>query len=179
MRQGVCAHYHNRRIATPETEHKKMTDIKTIFDLKEILEILPHRPPFLFVDRVTKFVPDKLIVCERTIDPQEPWIKGHFPQRAIMPGVLVLDALAQTSGLLLGFTKKTTASDNASTAQLFYLASSNIKFIAPAYPGETLWLIAESREHFAKLYSYQVEAMVGRKTIAKGMLTLAAIEGTL
>jgi 3-hydroxyacyl-[acyl-carrier-protein] dehydratase len=154
-------------------------DIKTIFGLKEILEILPHRPPFLFVDRVTKFVADKLIVCERTIDPGEPWFKGHFPQRAIMPGALVLDALAQTSGLLLGFTKKTAAGDDASPAQLFYLASSNIKFTASAYPGETLRLMAESRERFARLYSYQVEATVGRKIIAQGTLTLAAIEGAL
>lgn len=154
-------------------------DTKTIFGLKEILEILPHRPPFLFVDRVTRFVPHTLIVCERTIHPEEPWFKGHFPQRAIMPGALVLDALAQTSGLLLGFTKKTIASDDISPSQLFYLAASNIKFTAAAYPGETLLLMAESKDHFARLYSYQVEASVGRKIIAKGTLTLASIEGAL
>jgi 3-hydroxyacyl-[acyl-carrier-protein] dehydratase len=154
-------------------------DKNEVFGLPEILEIIPHRPPFLFVDRVTKFVPNKLIVAERTIDPQEPWFQGHFPQKAIMPGVLVLDALAQTSGLLLGFSKKCAASADEDPAQQFYLASSTIKFLAPAYPGETLQLIAETKEKFASLHSYLVEALVGRKLVAKGSLTLASIQGIL
>ena len=149
---------------------------KTVFELADILQILPHRPPFLFVDRVVKFIPNKLIIAERKIDVQEPWFKGHFPQRAIMPGALVLDALAQTSGLLLGFSKKTSGADAPAPSQLFYLASSNIKFLTTAYPGETLELIAESNDKFGVLYSYLVEALVGRKIIAKGILTLAAIE---
>ena len=149
---------------------------KTVFGLSEIQEILPHRPPFLFVDRVVKFIPNKMIVAERKIDAQEPWFKGHFPQKAIMPGALVLDALAQTSGLLLGFSKKTANDTTAATSGLFYLASSNIKFLTTAFPGETLELIAETNDRFGGLYSYQVEALVGRKVIAKGTLVLAAAE---
>ncbi len=76
------------------------------FTLEEILEILPHRPPFLFVDKVTKLVPGKLIVTEWFIRPDEPFFAGHFPGKAIMPGVLVLDGLAQSCGLLWGFTKQ-------------------------------------------------------------------------
>ena len=151
-------------------------DKKTVFTLNEILEIIPHRPPFLFVDRVIKFIPDRIIIAERKIDAQEPWFKGHFPQKAIMPGALVLDALAQTSGLLLGFSKKAAGDSNAAQSQLFYLASSTIKFPAAAYPGETLELIAENKDQFGGLYSYLVEALAGRKIIAKGTLTLAAIE---
>ena len=118
-----------------------------------------------------------MIVAERKIDAQEPWFKGHFPEKAIMPGALVLDALAQTSGLLLGFSKKTSGDTNTPQSQLFYLASSNIKFLTTAYPGETLELIVEANDKFGVLYSYLVEALVGRKIIAKGMLTLAAVEG--
>jgi len=152
---------------------------KTVFGLTDILQILPHRPPFLFVDRVTKFIPNKMIVAERKIDAQEPWFKGHFPQKAIMPGALVLDALAQTSGLLLGFSKKTAGDTNTTSSGLFYLASSNIKFLTTAFPGETLELIAETNDKFGGLYSYQVEALVGRKVIAKGTLVLAAAEDKL
>jgi len=154
-------------------------DKKIIFGLEEILEIIPHRPPFLFVDRVIKFKPNKTIVAQRTIRSDEPWLKGHFPQKAIMPGALVLDALAQTSGLLLGFSKKSNADNKDEPPKLFYLASSNVKFTSPAFPGETLELISETREKFNNLYSYNVEATVGRKIIAKGILTLAAIEGEL
>ena len=153
---------------------QKIMPRKTVFELADILQILPHRPPFLFVDRVVKFIPNKLIIAERNIDVQEPWFKGHFPQKAIMPGVLVLDALAQTSGLLLGFSKKTAGADAPAPSQLFYLASSNIKFLTTAYPGETLELIAQAKYKFGSLYSYLVEALVGRKIIAKGVLTLAA-----
>ncbi|MFC1704313.1 3-hydroxyacyl-ACP dehydratase FabZ [Candidatus Omnitrophota bacterium] len=152
---------------------------KTIFGLEEILSIIPHRPPFLFVDRVIKFKPNSIIVAQRKIHPDEPWFQGHFPQKAIMPGALVLDALAQTSGLLLGFSKKSSSETDNEPPKLYYLASSNIKFTSPAFPGETLELIAENREKFENLYSYHVEAAVGRKTVAKGTLTLAAIEGTL
>lgn len=154
-------------------------DKKTIFGLEEILGIIPHRPPFLFVDRVIKFKPDKIIVAERSIRCDEPWFEGHFPQKAIMPGALVLDALAQTSGLLLGFSKKTKPEEEKQPPKLFYLASSNVKFTSPAFPGETLELISETREKFENLYSYNVEATVGRKIVAKGILTLAAIEGEL
>lgn len=152
---------------------------KTIFGLKEILEIIPHRPPFLFVDRVTKFIPHKLIIAERKIEADALWSKGHFPQKTIMPGVLVLDALAQASGLLLGFSKKAISDAVDQTPKLFYLAASNIKFTSPAFPEETLELLSENREQFENLYSYNVEATVGRKTIAKGTLMLAAIEGSL
>ncbi len=151
----------------------------TLFRLEEILDIIPHRPPFLFVDRVIKFKPDHLIIAERFIREDEPWFKGHFPQKAIMPGALVLDALAQTSGLLLGFSKKAIPSNQQEPPKIFYLASSNVKFTSPAFPGETLELISETREQFEQLYSYTVEATVGRKIVAKGILTLAAVEGTL
>ena len=152
---------------------------KIIFGLEEILDIIPHRPPFLFVDRVVKFKPNKIIVAQRTIRCDEPWFKGHFPQKAIMPGALVLDALAQTSGLLLGFSKKTNPDKEKEPPKIFYLASSNVKFTSPAFPGETLSLTSENREKFQNLYSYNVEANVGRKIVAKGILTLAAIEGEL
>jgi 3-hydroxyacyl-[acyl-carrier-protein] dehydratase len=150
---------------------------ETLFGLDEILAIIPHRPPFLFVDRVVKFKPDKMIIAERTIRNDEPWFKGHFPQKAIMPGALVLDALAQTSGLLLGFSKKTAPKPEEEPPKIFFLASSQIKFNSPAVPGDIMDLIAESREQFQDLYLYNVEATVGRRTIAKGTLTLAAIEG--
>lgn len=145
----------------------------TVFGLEEILAILPHRPPFLFVDRITRFIPDKIIVAERQIKEDEPWFKGHFPQKAIMPGVLILDALAQTSGLLMGFSQKASAAEKKPLSTIFYLASSQIKFITPAYPGETLELIANQDKQFSALYSYTVEALAGRKTVAKGSLTLA------
>ena len=143
---------------------------------EEILEILPHRPPFLFVDKVTKMVPDKLIVTERFIRPDEPFFAGHFPGNPVMPGVLVLDGLAQSCGLLWGFTKQVKGGAVSDTPEIFFLAASNMKFLHPAYPGETLVMTARADRNFGALYAYEVEAVSERKVIAQGNLTLAMMK---
>jgi 3-hydroxyacyl-[acyl-carrier-protein] dehydratase len=149
------------------------------FSREDILAILPHRPPFLFVDRVTRLVVDKTIVAERDIVDSEPYFEGHFPQKHIMPGVLVTDALAQTSGLLWGLSKKASGATLAREPQIFYLASANMKFLNPSFPGETLEMVSTCETSFGALYSYAVEARVGRKTVAKGTMALAMMDGKL
>lgn len=144
------------------------------FDQDAVREILPHRPPFLFVDRVTQLVPGRSIVAERLLRAEEPQFSGHFPQKAIMPGVLVTEALAQTSGLLVGLSRKMAAA--APTAEMFYLAANTIKFLSPAMPGEILTLRAESERDFGKLSRFNVEAAVGKRLIATGSITLAMVE---
>ncbi len=163
-----------------------MTEHRT-FELEDILAILPHRPPFLFVDLVTRLVVDKLIIAERTIRDDEPFFAGHFPQKHVMPGVLVTDALAQASGLLWGFSRKaaggvstspTEGVPPASAPRMFYLASANMKFLNPSFPGETLELVSTCETSLGALFSYSVEAHVGRKIVAKGTLALAMMDGT-
>ena len=138
----------------------------------DLLELLPHRAPFLFVDRVTKLVPGKSIEAERQLRPEEPYFAGHFPGHALMPGVLVTEALAQTSGLLLGLTKKLSATEAPPGNQKFFLAVTNVKFTNPAAPGDLLVLRASGAQSFGGLFKFQVEAMVGRRVIATGSLTL-------
>jgi 3-hydroxyacyl-[acyl-carrier-protein] dehydratase len=149
------------------------------FSLDEICAILPHRPPFLFVDKVTKLVPDKMIVTERLLLESEPHFAGHFPGKAIMPGVLVTDALAQTSGLLWGFSKqiRNQGVDEKGDPEIFFLAAANMKYTHPAVPGDTLRMTATKDASFGAFHSYIVEATAGRNVIAKGTLTLAMREG--
>ena len=153
-----------------------MGNIVTTFEQDTVREILPHRPPFLFVDRVTHLVPGRTIVAERLLRADEPQFAGHFPQRAIMPGVLVTEALAQTSGLLIGLSRKLSAA-NAPVGEMFYLAASTMKFLSPAVPGETLTLRAECERDFGKLSRFNAEAVVGKRLIATGTITLAMVEG--
>ena len=150
--------------------------VKSVYGLDDILSILPHRPPFLFVDRVIKLIPDKEIAAERLLRDDEPFFTGHFPQKHIMPGVLVTDALAQTSGLLWGFSKKALGAVLAKEPEIFFLASANMKFVNPSFPGETLTLFARFERSFGALFSYTVEAHVKRKLVAKGNLTLAMMD---
>ncbi len=152
---------------------------KNVFTIEDIRAILPHRPPFLFVDKVTNLIPDKSIIAERKISPNEFFFKGHFPQKPIMPGVLITDALAQTSGLLWGLSKKKLPDKHSEVPEFFYLAAADMKYVSPALPGDTIRLSATFERNFGALYRYAVEACVGRKLIAKGFLTLAMADKTL
>ncbi len=155
-----------------------------LFSHEDVLAVLPHRPPFLFVDHVVAFKAHTRIETERYLRDEEPYFAGHFPGMPIMPGVLVTDALAQTSGLLWGFSRKqnTTHYLNQSETQqkeIFFLAAANIKYTNPAYPGDTLHMTAVAESNFGGFYTYTVEALVKRKVIAKGKLTLAMTKGVL
>jgi 3-hydroxymyristoyl/3-hydroxydecanoyl-(acyl carrier protein) dehydratase len=150
---------------------------RALFELDDLLPMLPHRPPFLFVDRVLKLEPYKSILAERALRLDEPFFAGHFPNRPIMPGVLVAEALAQTSGLLLGLSEKLAASAPPPAPRLFFLATLHLKYTHPAFPGQVLALRAAADKQFAGLFRFQVEAVVGRNVIASGSLTLAQAEG--
>ncbi len=143
------------------------------FERADLLAILPHRPPFLFVDRVTKLDPGKSIVAELQLRPEEPHFAGHFPGRPLMPGVLVTEALAQTSGLLLGLTQLLSSQAPPERPPIFFLAAANMKFTHPAQPGDLLILRAEADRGFGALSRFQVEANAGRHIVASGHLTLA------
>src|SRR5512140_1304415 len=145
------------------------------FELPDILPILPHRPPFLFVDRVVQLEPYRVILAERALRADEPQFQGHFPGRPMMPGVLVAEALAQTSGLLLGLSDKVTNAAPPPVPRMYLLAASNFKFTHPAEPGEVLILRAEADKDFGGLYRFNAEARTDRKLVANGTLTLALV----
>jgi len=149
------------------------------YGIDMIMRLLPHREPFLFVDAVSRLVPDRRIVTLRTVRADEPWFAGHFPKKPILPGVLVVDALAQTGGLLWGLSKVASGREPPGRPELFYLAAANVKFVAPAFPGDVLEMTAEADRQFGALFSYAVEATAKRKTVAKGTLTLAMVKGEL
>jgi 3-hydroxyacyl-[acyl-carrier-protein] dehydratase len=130
----------------------------------------------VFVDRVTKLVPGKLLVGERDLRVEEPQFAGHFPGRALMPGVLVTEALAQASGLLIAFTRLEAEGRAPDRPPLFFLAACQMKFTHPAVPGETLVLRVEGGAQFGQLHRFQAEATVGRHLVASGNITLANME---
>jgi 3-hydroxyacyl-[acyl-carrier-protein] dehydratase len=148
---------------------------KPLFTLDDLLPILPHRPPFLFVDSIIALDPHKSIVAERELRPEEPQFAGHFPGRPIMPGVLVAEALAQTSGLLLGLSDKVSGMPAPGRPMMFFLAVTNMKYVRPALPGDVLRLSAVSDKIFSTLFRFNVEATVGENVVASGSLTLAQV----
>ena len=141
---------------------------------QEIMQILPHRDPFLFVDRVLELQVDEQVLAQRVLREEEPHFAGHFPNRAIMPGVLITEALAQTSGLLLALS----AMERGERPQgdIFYLARADMKWTEPVTPGETLLLEARLQRNLGPLTAFKVRAYTRKKDVASGNLTLARVE---
>lgn len=144
-----------------------------LYDIEDIKAILPHRSPFLFVDRIKQVIEGDNIVAEKDLSFDDHFFDGHFPNNPIMPGVLVSEALAQTSGLLLGLKWKERYPSLLENKQNLFLAHVNVKFFTPARPGETLRLEASLIKTYGKFYLFEVAAYTGDNRIARGTLTLA------
>ncbi len=135
------------------------------FDIQKILSMLPHRYPFLMVDRVLEFVSHEKIVALKNVTINEPFFQGHFPGQPIMPGVLIIEALAQTGGLLV-----CASAGEASPEAVYFLGMDRVKFRRAVYPGDQLILevaLGRTRGNVAKIKG---KATVDGKVVAEGEL---------
>jgi|ERR1700722_2846687 len=142
----------------------------SLFDIKKISEILPHRYPFLLVDKIVEMDLEKpSIVGQKNVTINEAFFQGHFPDAPIMPGVLILEALAQTGGILVhskGFTDKIA----------LFLSVYNAKFRNPVKPGDILFLYAEGTVFSSKGGRVKTKAMVGSKIAVEAELGFALVK---
>lgn len=143
----------------------------TSLDIQAIERILPHRYPFLLVDRVLELVPDKRAVGVKNVTINEPFFMGHFPKRPVMPGVLIIEALAQLSGLLL-LNKTENLGKYA-----FFVAMNNVKFRRTVLPGDTLVLETEILRIRSKTGQMRTRATVEERVVAEADLMFALLEG--
>jgi 3-hydroxymyristoyl/3-hydroxydecanoyl-(acyl carrier protein) dehydratase len=148
--------------------------IPPLYEISDIKEVLPHRSPFLFVDRVMVLEDGERIVAEKDLCFDDCIFTGHFPGNPVMPGVIISEALAQTSGLLLGFAwKKRGQLINKERSIILSLANVNMKFSATARPGKTLRLESILKKEYGRLFYFKVTAYIVSDQIAEGTLTLA------
>jgi 3-hydroxymyristoyl/3-hydroxydecanoyl-(acyl carrier protein) dehydratase len=144
-----------------------------LYDISVIEEILPHRRPFLFVDRVMIFDAGKNIITEKDLAIDDCYFSGHFPGNPVMPGIIVSEALAQTCGLLMGLTWREKDRLVDHEKMNLFLANVHMKFASPAKPGDTLRLKASFKKEYGGLFLFDVAALVLCGLIAKGTLSLA------
>jgi len=145
-----------------------MTDKKTI-DIEGILERLPHRFPFLLVDRVLEVVPGKSILAVKNVSINEAYFQGHFPGHPVLPGVIIVEALAQAGGLLAYETA--TADDRISILYLVGIEESRFKQIVR--PGDQLTLRVELDKHRRNLWRFIAVAEVDGKAVAEAQIMMA------
>ncbi|MBO6102490.1 MAG: beta-hydroxyacyl-ACP dehydratase [Opitutales bacterium] len=138
---------------------------------EKIEDLLPQRPPFLFADKVSDFHPGKFSETELFLRPDFGFFKGHFPNNPVMPGVLICEAMAQCCGTFIALSEKL---EGKSENELYYLASSNVKFLSVVRAGETLKIRASLVKMFQGLAQFSVEAASNGRAAAKGTIVLAS-----
>jgi 3-hydroxyacyl-[acyl-carrier-protein] dehydratase len=144
----------------------------THLDIEKILQILPHRWPFVLVDRVTEVVPNERIRGHKCVSMNEPWFLGHFPQNPILPGVLLIEALAQIGGILAYASEPF----DASSSLLYFLGIDKAKFRRPVVPGDRVDLEVSVIHHRTNVWKLRGEASVEGTLCAQGELLASVVD---
>ncbi|MDE3012186.1 MAG: 3-hydroxyacyl-ACP dehydratase FabZ [Pseudomonadota bacterium] len=136
-------------------------------DLKGILEYLPHRYPFLLVDRVLEMEAGQRIVGIKNVTVNEPFFSGHFPHHPVMPGVLIIEALAQVSAILSYVTAGRTPGDSSVS---YFVGIDKARFKRPVFPGDQLVLEAELIRCVHRIWKFGAKARVDGVVVAEAEL---------
>ena len=140
---------------------------------EEVKQFLPHRYPFLLVDRVLECIPGERLTAIKNVTVNEPFFQGHFPQKAIMPGVLIIEALAQATGLL-GFR---TMSESPRDDLLYMLVGvDNVRFKRQVIPGDQLLLNVKLEKRSRSIWKFTCEATVDGERVTTADMLCAATE---
>ena len=129
----------------------------TVLDINQIKEYLPHRYPFLLVDRVTEVEKGKRIVAIKNVTANEEFFNGHFPNKPVMPGVLMIEALAQTAAILSFVTKEVKPDENS---VVYFLGLDGARFKRPVGPGDQLRMEVEILRETRNIWKYKARATV-------------------
>jgi len=136
-------------------------------EIKEILECLPHRYPFLLLDRVLSCEPGKGIVAVKNVAINEPFFQGHFPGNPIMPGVMILEAMAQAAAIL---SFKTLQHSNTRNLLYYFVGIDNARFKKPVVPGDQLLLEVTMLRIVRGIGKFTARARVGKVAVAEAEL---------
>jgi 3-hydroxyacyl-[acyl-carrier-protein] dehydratase len=145
------------------TDSDNPADARVDIDIHEILRRIPHKPPFLMIDRAEAYVPSQSLVGVKCVTINEPFFAGHFPGAPVMPGVLIVEALAQTGGLLMS---KSWDADPTGKIILF-MSVDNCRFRRPVLPGDVLRLNVQVARARANVVKFTGKATVGDVVVAE------------
>ena len=137
--------------------------METVFDIQAIAELLPHRYPFLLIDRVVHLTPNEEIVALKNVTMNEPFFQGHFPDLPVMPGVLIVEAMAQTAAtiVMLGL------GEDAKDKVVYFMTITDVKFRRPVKPGDTLHLKVEVEQTRGAVSKFKGVAEVDGKVVSQ------------
>ncbi|MBT3353485.1 MAG: 3-hydroxyacyl-ACP dehydratase FabZ [Candidatus Scalindua sp.] len=143
-----------------------------MLNFEEVRELIPQKYPFMFIDKVIELQKESRIVCLKNVSGNEPFFAGHFPDFAIMPGVLIVEALAQAAIIL--FKKSFDTEQNK--GKVFLLASANVRFSKPVFPGDQLTLEIDVEKVISSAAIVKGVAKVGDKVVTKATLSFGVAD---
>ena len=141
-------------------------------DFAEVLRRIPHRYPFLLVDRAEDFIANTSIVGIKCVSANEPFFQGHFPGNPVMPGVLLIEALGQTGGVLMS---KTLNAD-VEGKTIFFMSIDNCRFRAPVRPGDVLRMPVIVTKHRGDIFKFKGQAYNGDRLAAEAEFAAMVVE---
>jgi 3-hydroxyacyl-[acyl-carrier-protein] dehydratase len=145
-------------------------DLQLPFDYAAIERILPHRYPFLLVDRVLECIPGQTIRALKNVTVNEPFFQGHFPHRPVMPGVMILEALAQAAGILAFKTAGVVPDENT---RFYFVGIDNARFRRPVEPGDQLILKAKLERALRGIWKFSTVAEVDGQEVCSADMMVA------
>jgi 3-hydroxyacyl-[acyl-carrier-protein] dehydratase len=135
-----------------------------VLEVEAIMRLLPHRPPFLLVDRVTSWVPDARLTAIKAVTMNEPFFVGHFPGHPVMPGVLILEALAQACALLAILSLPP---EELKRKVTYLMGIDGARFRKPVIPGDRLELLVDVTRHKGPVWKQSGQALVDGQVVAE------------
>ena len=140
--------------------------------LKEIKKLIPHREPMLLIDKVKVVKHFEKAIGEKKIKNNDYYFKGHFPNKPIMPGVFIIEALAQTASVLVMHSLKKTADNKL----VYFMSLENAKFRKPVMPNSKLYLYVKKKQHRGKVWKFTGEAKVNNIKVAEAIYSAMIVE---
>ncbi len=149
-----------------------MSEQTTDIDIVRIMEMIPHRYPFLLIDRMVDVVPDVSAVSIKNVSINEPFFQGHFPGHPVMPGVLIVEAMAQTSGILV----TETMGAQAEGKMVYFMSIEQARFRKPVTPGDSLLITIKKLQNRGPVWKFNGEARVGETLMAEATFTAMILD---
>jgi len=146
---------------------KTAQDTSVLIDINRIMELIPHRYPFLLIDRIIGVKKDEYAIGLKNVTINEPHFMGHFPKKPIMPGVLIIEAMAQTSAILV----VETLGEEAQGKLVYFMSIDEAKFRRPVVPGDSVHIQATKQKARGNVWRMMCEAKVDGVKVAEAIIT--------
>ncbi len=146
--------------------------VGSVIDIQRIMDMIPHRFPFLMIDRVVEFDPGERAVGIKNVSINEPFFQGHFPNRPVMPGVMIVEAMAQTAGVLV----VATLGPDAEGSDVYFMTIDNVRFRKPVTPGDSLRVDVTKQHRRGNVWKFKGDVTVDGATVAEAVFAAMILD---